>query len=276
MAELAQETPVAGAEIEASGLDVGGAAPAWEGAAAGGSGLLIERLLREPESLWRQVAPERELGRLNRQLVVASWVPLSVHGAVLGASNGVLQALASAVKLPLLFLLTLVICLPALYLFNLVFGSRLRASQTLAVVLAAIATTGVRRRTPRALLRGYPPGEFPHQGRLSGPLAELCASQASLLALYASLPSSHPARPGLLVFLEELRGLMDGAYELAALAGAPTARARLERLVHDARGAIREMSETTEHHLADAAAPRLDGELELRIDVMRALARDVD
>jgi hypothetical protein len=143
MAELAQETPVTGAEIEATGLDVGAEAPAWESAAAGGSGLLIERLLREPESLWRQVAAERELGRLNRQLVVASWVPLSVHGAVLGASNGVLQALASAVKLPLLFLLTLVICLPALYLFNLVFGSRLRASQTLAVVLAAIATTGV-------------------------------------------------------------------------------------------------------------------------------------
>jgi hypothetical protein len=149
---------------------------------------------------------------------------------------------------------------------------------SLAVALLALwlITRPERRRTPRALLSGYPPREFPHQGRLAGPLAELSASQASLLALYASLPSNHPARPGLLVFLEELRALMDGAYELAALAGAATARARLERLVHDARGAIREMSDTTERHLADAAAPRLDGELELRIDVMRALARDVD
>jgi hypothetical protein len=149
---------------------------------------------------------------------------------------------------------------------------------SLAVALLALwlIARPERRRTPRALLRGYPPGEFPHQGRLSGPLAELCASQASLLALYASLPTTHPARPGLLVFLEELRALMDGAYELAALAGAASARARLERLGHDARDAIREMSETTERHVADAAAPRLDGELELRIDVMRALARDVD
>jgi hypothetical protein len=106
-------------------------------------GTLIERLLREPDGIWRQVAAERDLGALNRQLVLATWLPLSVHGVVLGASSGVLQAMSSAVKLPLLFLLTLVICLPALYLFNLVFGSRLRASQTLAIVLCAMATTAV-------------------------------------------------------------------------------------------------------------------------------------
>jgi hypothetical protein len=107
------------------------------------SGLLVERLLREPERIWRQIALERNLGQLNRQLVAASSVPLAIYGAVLGASNGTLQAVASAVKLPVLFLLTLAICLPALYLFNLVFGSRLRLAQTLAIVLCAIATTSV-------------------------------------------------------------------------------------------------------------------------------------
>ena len=117
---------------------------AWErGDDAGGSGLLVERLLRHPESVWRQIAAERDLGRLNRQLLLTSWVPLSIYGVVLGASNSVLQALASALKLPVLFLLTLAICLPALYLFNLVFGSRLSASQTLAIVSSAIATTSV-------------------------------------------------------------------------------------------------------------------------------------
>jgi len=106
-------------------------------------GSLVERLLREPDTLWRQVESGRELGTLNRQLVLATSLPLALHGAVLGASSGVLQALSSAVKLPLLFLLTLAICLPALYLFNLVFGSRLRAVQTLAILLAAMATTAV-------------------------------------------------------------------------------------------------------------------------------------
>ena len=141
MAELAHEPPTTAVEASQPGLNA--TASAWAKDAEGSSGLLIERLLREPENIWRQVGAERELGSLIRQLVVASSVPLAVHGAVLGAASGVLQAVASAVKLPLLFLLTLAICLPALYLFNLVFGSRLRASQTLAVVLAAIATTGV-------------------------------------------------------------------------------------------------------------------------------------
>src|SRR5688572_13819628 len=107
------------------------------------AGSLVERLLRDPESLWREVESGHGLGRLNRQLVLATALPLAIHGAVLGASSGVLQALSSALKLPLLFLLTLAICLPALYLFNLVFGSRLRAAQTLAVLLAAMATTAV-------------------------------------------------------------------------------------------------------------------------------------
>jgi len=112
-------------------------------ASAGAAGSLIERLLREPDSIWRQVASERNLGALNRQLVLATAAPLAVQGAVLGASSGALQALASALKLPMLFLLTLAICLPTLYLFNLFFGSRLRVSQTLAVVLCAMATTAV-------------------------------------------------------------------------------------------------------------------------------------
>jgi hypothetical protein len=114
----------------------------WESGESG-SGPLVERLLRQPESVWRQIAAERDLGRLNRQLVLTSWVPLSIYGVVLGASNSLPQALASAVKLPVLFLLTLAICLPALYLFNLVFGSRLSALQTLAIVSSAIATTSV-------------------------------------------------------------------------------------------------------------------------------------
>ena len=40
-----------------------------------------------------------------------SAVSLAVYGAVLGASHSVGQALSSAVKLPLLFLITLAICL---------------------------------------------------------------------------------------------------------------------------------------------------------------------
>lgn len=118
-------------------------ATALRGGTDEGSSPLIERLLRQPESIWQQVTAERDLARLNRQLVLSSGASLAIYGAVLGTSSSVAQALASAVKLPVLFLLTFAICLPTLYLFNLVFGSRLSAAQAASIVLSAIATTGV-------------------------------------------------------------------------------------------------------------------------------------
>jgi len=107
-----------------------------------GSGLLvIERILRDRDGIWNQIGEERSLGKLTRDLLLSSSAALACYGAVLGASNTdqpVLQALVSAVKLPLLFLMTLAICLPTLYLFNLVFGARLQVRQALALVLVAI------------------------------------------------------------------------------------------------------------------------------------------
>jgi hypothetical protein len=49
--------------------------------------------------------------------------------------------LSSAVKLPLLFLATLAICLPTLYLFNLVFGARLSVLQAVTLIMVAITVT---------------------------------------------------------------------------------------------------------------------------------------
>lgn len=147
---------------------------------------------------------------------------------------------------------------------------------SLAAALAAIwwLTRHERRRVPRALLAGFPEREFPQGERLHASLASLRESQASLLVLYRRLPPTEPARATLLVFLDELRALMDGAYDLAALPPAPTTRARLERLAHDAAGAAREMLESTEQQLSQAREHGVGGDLELRIEVMRALARD--
>src|SRR5262249_23988367 len=110
---------------------------------AGNGLLIIERILRDRESIWRQIGEERDLGKLTRQMLYSSVVALACYGAVLGASNSVLQSLLSAVKLPLLFLMTLAICLPTLYLFNLVFGARLQVRQALALVMVTITVTSV-------------------------------------------------------------------------------------------------------------------------------------
>ncbi|GAA2592231.1 hypothetical protein GCM10010399_23590 [Dactylosporangium fulvum] len=109
----------------------------------GGGLLIIERILRDRDSIWRQIGEERDLGKLTRQMLYSSVVALACYGAVLGASNSVAQAGLSALKLPLLFLTTLAICLPTLYLFNLVFGARLQVKQALALVMVTITVTSV-------------------------------------------------------------------------------------------------------------------------------------
>jgi hypothetical protein len=109
-----------------------------------GNGLLIvERILRDRDGIWRQIIEERNLKDLTLQMLASSAVSLAIYGAVLGASNGWLQALSSTVKLPLLFLATLAICLPTLYLFNLVFGARLTMQQAVALIMVSITVTAV-------------------------------------------------------------------------------------------------------------------------------------
>ncbi|MDT5033609.1 MAG: hypothetical protein QOC94_3780 [Actinoplanes sp.] len=108
------------------------------------SGLLvIERILRDRRGIWEQVVEDRGLTRLTGQMVVSSVIALACYGAVLGSFHSVLMALTSAVKLPLLFLVTLAICLPTLYLFNLVFGARLSIRQSLALVMVALTVTSM-------------------------------------------------------------------------------------------------------------------------------------
>ncbi|MBO3742193.1 hypothetical protein [Actinoplanes flavus] len=105
--------------------------------------LVIERLLRDRDGIWDQINEERDLKQLTGQMLVSSALSLALYGAVLGFSNGAVQAAASFVKLPLLFLATLAICLPTLYLFNLVFGAKLSVLQALTLIMVTITVTAV-------------------------------------------------------------------------------------------------------------------------------------
>ena len=110
---------------------------------ASGKQLIIERILRDRAGIWDQIIAERDLPKLILRMLLCSGISLAAYGAVLGAATGWLQALVSTVKLPLLFLATLAICLPTLYLFNLVFGARLSVLQACALIMVAITVTAV-------------------------------------------------------------------------------------------------------------------------------------
>ncbi|MFG1838850.1 hypothetical protein ACGFH8_10500 [Micromonospora sp. NPDC049175] len=107
------------------------------------SPLVIERILRDREGIWQQIVAERDLNKLTGRMLASSAIALACYGAVLGFFHSPLMALTSALKLPLLFLVTLTICLPTLYLFNLVFGARLSVRQSLALVMVAITVTSM-------------------------------------------------------------------------------------------------------------------------------------
>jgi hypothetical protein len=62
---------------------------------------------------------------------------------LLGSTHSFWQTISSAIKLPLLFLITLLICAPALYIFSKLFNLRLQLSQSITLVLAAIAATSI-------------------------------------------------------------------------------------------------------------------------------------
>lgn len=59
------------------------------------------------------------------------------YSVVRGGTDGLFQLLASAVKLPLLFILTLLVTFPSLYVFNALVGSRLKWESVLRLLVAA-------------------------------------------------------------------------------------------------------------------------------------------
>jgi hypothetical protein len=101
----------------------------------------VEWLLRDRAGYFAEIRERRALGIKLRNMVISSAILFALYGLLMGVSNSWQQALASAVKLPGLFLITLLICLPTLYFLNLLFGSQMTVRQTAALVLTGINVT---------------------------------------------------------------------------------------------------------------------------------------
>lgn len=66
-------------------------------------------------------------------------VSMGTFGVLSGAQGAWLQIISSAIKVPALFLLTLLVTLPSLYVFNALVGSRLSAANMVKLILGASA-----------------------------------------------------------------------------------------------------------------------------------------
>ncbi|HIE39294.1 MAG TPA: actin-binding WH2 domain-containing protein [Anaerolineales bacterium] len=104
---------------------------------------IIETILRDWRRFFAGIREGSGLAEKMRAMLISSVAFFALYGAVMGSSHSLWQALSSAVKLPLLFLATLIVCAPTLYFFNLIFGSNQSLSQNVALMLAAITVTAV-------------------------------------------------------------------------------------------------------------------------------------
>jgi hypothetical protein len=104
---------------------------------------VIETILRNRNHFFSEIRDGINLQEKIRAMFISSIAFLAVYGAVMGSTHSLWQALSSAVKLPVLFLVTLVVCSPTLYFFNVLFGSNQSLTQNIALILTAITVTAV-------------------------------------------------------------------------------------------------------------------------------------
>lgn len=100
-------------------------------------------LLRDRSAFLAEIRAGIKLKSKSTALLVCGSIFFAVYGAIIGSSNSWMQAISSAVKLPCLYLITLIICFPTLYFFSILFGSRKTAGQHFTMLLTAAAVISV-------------------------------------------------------------------------------------------------------------------------------------
>jgi hypothetical protein len=104
---------------------------------------VVERILRDRTAHFSEIGSSQDLASKISDMLIVSLLGMGLFGAAMGLIGGLPWMLASMVKLPLLFLASISLCLPTLYYFSLLFGSRLTFSQTIAILLTALTVTSV-------------------------------------------------------------------------------------------------------------------------------------
>ena len=104
---------------------------------------IIETILRNRYHFFTEIRDGIGLNEKMRAMLISSLIFFAIYGAVMGSTASAWQAMSSAVKLPMLFVATLIICSPTLYFFNVLFGSNQSLTQNFALMLTAITVTSV-------------------------------------------------------------------------------------------------------------------------------------
>ncbi len=105
-------------------------------------GTIIE-LLRDRTLFLGEIRQGIKLDSKITALLICSSIFFATYGGIIGSFHGWQQALSSGIKLPGLYLITLIICFPTLYFFNILFGSRKSFGQYFAMLITAVSAISV-------------------------------------------------------------------------------------------------------------------------------------
>ena len=98
--------------------------------------------LQNKDEFFDRVLHETKPWRRVWRLAVAFVVLTFVYGLVMGCNSGPLQAFTAGVKVPVLFLLSLLICFPAFFILQFILGSKMKLSHMAVIVLSGYVLTG--------------------------------------------------------------------------------------------------------------------------------------
>jgi spore maturation protein SpmB len=103
----------------------------------------LESVFRQSRDLCEEVLKHVQTPQKLATLALYAVLSGAFYGATMGMNHSALQALASAAKVPILFLITLLICLPSLHFLGLLFGATIRFEQTASVLTAGLCRTSI-------------------------------------------------------------------------------------------------------------------------------------
>lgn len=110
----------------------------------------IDHLLRNREEVISDLQDSGKVAGITRIGLVVFALMTVLYGLIMGSQSlmhgymdGWKYSLASALKLPFLFLATLVICIPLFYVLNVLIGPRAQLRTILGILVSSLAVTGV-------------------------------------------------------------------------------------------------------------------------------------
>jgi hypothetical protein len=98
---------------------------------------VIGPVFQQPKQFFREIREGIRLSEKIGSLLISSAVFLTVYGAILGSGHPLLS-LNAALTVPFLFLSSLIICIPVMYLFDVLTGSQRSLAQVVAVLLTSL------------------------------------------------------------------------------------------------------------------------------------------